>query len=192
MDDLDHVDFFGYNPSIMKLAHWQRHAILALLAMVFHVCAMGQSAPDATKNASVASDMKLLEGATTLAGTMTSWALVMIGGSILAVLGTGYYRPPTLLVRCAYLAFVPAWGLLSWSIYAGTRVQGVYLAALYSEHPNLPHLKTVANSDVASQMWRMELGLVCFGVWLTVYIIWWVFHKESAQQEVKPWVIMRF
>ncbi len=171
---------------------WQKFALLLLIS-AYSLYAQTQPVVETAKPAqSNTSDMRLLEGATALAGTMTSWALVMIGGSILAVLGTGYYRPAVLLVRCAYLAFIPAWAFLSYSIYAGTRVQGVYLAALYSEHPNMTALKLAVNQDVLSQIRRMEIGLLFFGLWLSVYIMWWVFHKESTQQEVKPWVFLRF
>jgi len=127
-----------------------------------------------------ASEMKLFEAATLLANTLISWALVMIGGSILAILGTGYYRPTALWVRCSYLAFIPAWFFLSLSVYAGTRVQGVYLAALYSAHPNITMLKSTVNDDAVSQIQRMEIGLACFGLWLTLYLLWWIFHKETT------------
>jgi hypothetical protein len=106
----------------MAQSYLRMRILLLVFVGVAHLCAQG---PDSAKDAKLATpasnEMKLLEGATALARTMTSWALVMIGGSILAVLGTGYYRPASLVVRCAYLAFIPAWSMLSASIYAGTR-----------------------------------------------------------------------
>jgi hypothetical protein len=141
------------------------------------------SAADTTASGSkTAPDLKIFEAATGLANTLTSWAFVMIGGSILAILGTGYYRPSSLWIRCTYFAFVPAWFFLSWSVYAGTRVQSVYLAALFSAKPKIDVLKNALNTDSLAQIDRMEIGLGCFGVWLTLYIIWWIFNKE----EVKP------
>jgi hypothetical protein len=131
----------------------------------------------------VVPDLKIFEAATALASTLTGWAFVMIGGSILAVLGTGYYRPAALWVRCSYLAFVPAWFFLSSSVYAGTRVQGVYLAALYSAHPDVATLKSTVNEDAISQIQRMGIGLACFGVWLTLYLLWWIFHTEAGKDE---------
>ena len=128
-------------------------------------------------------DLKLFEAATGLANTLISWALVMIGGSILAIIGTSYYRPGALWVRCSYLAFLPAWFFLSLSIYAGTRVQGVYLAALYLKHPNIDMFKEIVNDDATSQIRWMEVGLVCFGVWLTLYLTWWIFHKENVPRD---------
>jgi hypothetical protein len=145
----------------------------------------GQTASVAASSeaqAAAVPDLKLFEAATLLANTLISWAFVMIGGSILAILGTGYYRPSTLWVRCSYLAFIPAWFFLALSVYTGTRVQGVYLAALYSKHPNIAVLKTTVNDDAVSQIQWMEIGLTCFGVWLTLYLLWWIFHKETAKR----------
>lgn len=130
-------------------------------------------------------DLKIFEAATGMANALTSWAFIMIGGSILAILGTGYYRPAALWVRCAYFAFVPAWFFLSWSVYAGTRVQGVYLAALFSRAPKVDVLKQTLNNDAIAQVDRMEMGLLCFGVWLALYLFWWVFNTEDKKEVSK-------
>ena len=135
----------------------------------------------AAQTASAAPDMKFFEAATGLANSLTSWAFLMMGGSIVAILGTSYYRPRSLAVRCAYFAFIPAWFYLAWSIYAGTRVQSVYLAALFSRAPDIPQLKATLNGDALSQIRRMETGLGFFGLWLTVYLLWWVFNKEVKE-----------
>ncbi len=139
----------------------------------------------ATAALKMAPDLKIFEAATALANTLTSWAFVMIGSSILVVLGTSYYRPTSKLVRISYLMFLPAWGFLSWSVYAGTRVQSVYLAALYQRAPKVDMLKDVLNTDAIAQIDRMELGLLCFGVWLTSYLFWWIFHTDPAKEPAK-------
>jgi hypothetical protein len=126
-------------------------------------------------------DLKIFEAATALANTLTSWAFLMIGGSIIAILGTSYYRPAALWVRLSYFVFVPAWVFLSLSVYAGTRVQSVYLAALFSSNPKIDQLKAALNTDALAQINRMKLGLFCFGIWLTAYLFWWIFHKEPPK-----------
>lgn len=123
-------------------------------------------------------DLKIFEAAVSLSNTLTSWALVMIGGSILAILSTSYYRPKSLWFRSTYLAFVPAWVFLSLSIYSGTRVQSVYLAALYSHNGSLDKLEAALNSDAYAQIFRMEVGLCLFGLWIFAYLMWWIFNKE--------------
>ena len=132
-----------------------------------------------------APDLKLFEAATSLANTLTSWALVMIGGSLLAIVGTSYYRPAALWVRCAYFAFVPGWFFLAWSIYAGSRVQRVYMAALYSVHPKLDRLIGALNKDALAQIERMEIGLAFFGIWLMMYLFWWIFNNEAKKESFK-------
>jgi hypothetical protein len=133
--------------------------------------------------AAVASDsgsgLKFLEAGIALATTLNSWALVMVGGSILAILSTSYYRPKRLLFRASYLIFVPAWVFLSLSLRAGTRVQGVYLAAMYSHHPNMDKLRDAQNADLVSQQQFMWLGLGTFGLWIVLYLAWWIFNQES-------------
>ena len=168
----------------MERGRWQNWLLISVAIATSALRA--QTAPGAASSGTPLAgvpDLKLFEAAVSLANTLTSWAFVMIGGSILTILGTSYYRPAALWVRCSYLAFVPAWFFLAWSIYAGTRVQGVYLAALYSAHPNVVALKISVNDDAISQIQRMEIGLACFGVWLTLYLLWWIFHKETGKGE---------
>ena len=164
------------------LRKYLRIAALTAIAGVIRA----QTAPVASPalQSTSAPDLKLFEAATGLANTLISWGLVMIGGSILAIIGTSYYRPGALWVRCSYLAFLPAWFFLSLSIYAGTRVQGVYLAALYSKHPNIDMFKDIVNDDAASQIRWMEVGLACFGIWLMLYLAWWIFHNENVSRTI--------
>lgn len=159
---------------------------LASFFLVTDCGAQSVTKPAGVSNTAAASDMKLFEAATNLANTMTSWALVMIGGSILAILSTGYHRPEKLIVRCAYFAFVPAWIFLSLSVYSGTRVQSTYLGALFSRPKDLLSSETSLNHDAISQIARMEWGLAFFGVWLVVYLGWWVFNKDSNNEANKP------
>lgn len=127
-------------------------------------------------------DLKLFEAATSLSNTLTSWSFVMIGGSILAIIGTSYYRPRATLVRVGYLAFAPAWFCLSWSVYEGTRVQGVYLAALFQQRPQLIQLRAALNQDALAQINWMGCGLLFFVVWLVIYLFWWVFNNEPKTE----------
>jgi len=82
-------------------------------------------------------------------------------------------------VRLIYLLFVPGWLFLALSIYSGTRVQGVYLAALFVSHPDSRSLKFTINSDFADQIHNLRYGLLCFSLWLLVYLLWWIFTTED-------------
>src|SRR5258708_35408735 len=105
--------------SRVDLSRWHNWllTILVIATSALHGQTASVPASSGTQLAA-ASDVKLFEAATSLANTLTSWAFLMIGGSILAIIGTSYYRPAALWVRCSYLAFVPAWFFLSWSVYS--------------------------------------------------------------------------
>ncbi len=113
------------------------------------------------------------------AQTIMGWALLIIGGSVLALLQRSYVRSSRILLRLIYLLFVPGWIFLARSIYSGTRVQGVYLAALFVSHPDPRQLKFTINSDFADQIHNLRYGLLCFALWLLAYLIWWIFTTED-------------
>src|ERR1022692_2512549 len=143
----------------MERVRWQNWLLISVAIATSALRA--QTAPGAASSGTPLAgvpDLKLFEAAVSLANTLTSWAFVMIGGSILAILGTSYYRPKALWVRCGYFAFIPAWFFLSYSLYAGTRVQSVYLAALFQTNPQLDLLTKALNKDSLAQIDRMEIG----------------------------------
>lgn len=123
-------------------------------------------------------NLKAFEATVGFANTLTGWAFAILAGSILAIVGTGYFRPQSLKVRCAYLTFIPGWVMLGISIVHGTRVQTVYLAGLMSASHDWRKLMEPLNDDVGSQLFFMKMGLLCFGVWLIGYLAWWIFHSE--------------
>jgi hypothetical protein len=164
---------------------------LRFLAALLLCIAMGQlsaqiQTPPPPNPAEVVAGLKFLEAATSMSNTLTSWAYAMVAGSIIALLGTGYYRPASRRVRLAYLAFLPAWVFLYRSIQAGTKIQGHYLGELYSKnHKLLEHHLTEVNTAGLEQSELMRKGLICFGLWLVVYVFWWVFNSEPTKEKVK-------
>jgi hypothetical protein len=163
-----------------------------LIAVLFLCIALGQSAaqipvspqPGAAA-AAVAPEMRFLEAATAMANTLTSWAYAMIAGSIIALLGTGYYRPAGRRTRLAYLTFLPAWLFLYGSIQAGTKIQGYYLGALLAKKPNFERLLIQVNDQAVAQTDSMRYGLIFFGLWLIVYLFWWIFNNEPTKEKLK-------
>jgi hypothetical protein len=117
------------------------------------------------------------------AQTITGWALLVIGGSVVALLQRSYVRSRSVAIRLIYLLFVPGWLFLAFSIYYGTRVQGVYLAALFVSHPDLRVLKVAGNSDFADQLTCLRYGLLFFSLWLVVYLLWWIFTSEDLSSQ---------
>src|SRR5215469_8281282 len=75
-------------------------------------------------------DSKFFEGALALAQSLSQWALLILGGSLVVIVSTSYYRPKDLKVRAAYFLFIPTWIFLASSIYQGAAVQQSYVAYL--------------------------------------------------------------
>ena len=118
------------------------------------------------------------DAAVALGNTLTGWVFLIFGGSILLVLGTSYYRPQNRWVRWSYLIYVPGWLCLAVSAYQGTQVQSVYLASLFWASPDWTQLNHTLNRHLASQIDFLRYGLVCFGLWLFIYLLWWIFARE--------------
>ena len=165
---------------------------LRLLAVLFLFVAVGQAAaqipvspPLGSAASAAVPELRFLEAATAMANTLISWAYAMIAGSIIALLGTGYYRPAGRRTRLAYLAFLPAWLFLFRSIQSGTKIQGYYLGALLSKKPNFERLLVQVNDQALAQSDLMRYGLICFGLWLIVYLFWWIFNNEPTKEKLK-------
>jgi len=53
---------------------------------------------------------RALEAAVSFAQSLAQWEFIIIGGSLLVVLGSSHLRPNNKKVRAFYLLFLPAWG----------------------------------------------------------------------------------
>lgn len=82
------------------------------------------------------------------------------------------------MVRVSYLLFVPAWIYLAVSIYRGIRVQRAYLGFLLRSNAVLKTTKEAMNADAYAQIHCMQIGLAFLGLWLLIYLLWWVFAKK--------------
>jgi hypothetical protein len=132
-------------------------------------------------------DSKFFEAAQALAQGLSQWDLLIIAGSMVIIVSTGYYRPRNRNMRAAYFLFLPAWVLLALSIYKGTEVQGSYVAYLVASRlKNTSRIESIAsrmNDDITSQITYLKNALLCLAVWLVIYIIWWVFSGKVCEKE---------
>jgi hypothetical protein len=127
-------------------------------------------------------DPKIFEVAVAFSQSLSSWALLIAGGSIVVLVGTSYYRPEHFWVRSMYLAFLPGWFFLAACMYSGTKVQSAYIGFLNSR-PEGAELRTflgAVNDDAFRQVDALRHAMYCFGVWLVFYLIWWLFSKGSS------------
>jgi len=154
------------------VAIWQRAILSLALCAVFAAPCKTQ-----TLNSDKLSE-KSLDAAASFAQSLAQWEFIMIGGSLLLLVGTSYHRPPGLGIRFSYLLFIPAWACLGSSIYFGTRAQEVHLAYLLLPTTTVEGARTALNKDIGSEIYWMWWGLICFSIWLLVYLSWWVFTKR--------------
>jgi hypothetical protein len=134
-------------------------------------------------------DDKFFEAAQTLAQGLSQWDLLIIAGSMVMIVSTGYYRPKTLRMRLSYFLFLPAWALLALSIYRGIEIQGSYVAYIVAAHNNdkttIGTIFTKMNANMTSQIFDLEMALLFLALWLAIYIVWWVLSKQIREENDK-------
>lgn len=127
--------------------------------------------------------MELMDGfraAAEQANLLTTFALAIVGGSIVALLQTTYLRPVSRCSRAVYLLFVPAWYFLGTSIYDGSQVRAVHLSYLFGTTATEEELIGAVSQHAASQSNGLLLGLAVLAVWLALYLAWWIYTDKPA------------
>jgi hypothetical protein len=124
---------------------------------------------------------KAFEVAASLAQSLDQLTIAIIGGSIAVLLTSSTHRPGG-WIRWAYFLFIPGWVSLGYAVYRGIQVQRVFLAYHFFPNPNLASLRLAINRDAYFQIQSLLLGLFVFGVWLFLYLIWWIFAKENDKK----------
>ncbi len=109
---------------------------------------------------------------------LSSWALILGGGSVAVMVGSSYHRPSKFWWRLPYFLYVPGWLCLGVSLKLGNDLAKKYLASLMVSQGDA---KTIANqvNDIydLQQCWFMS-ALCFFGLWLLIYTIYWVCSKS--------------
>jgi len=126
---------------------------------------------------------KSLEAAVSFAQSLAQWEFVIIGSSLLLVVGSSHRRPGKLSMRVAYILLFPtAWLSLGFSIYFGTRAQQVYLAYLLLPTTTMEGATRALNSDINKEIFWMLAGLAALIAWLVFYLLWWTFSKDAPEE----------
>jgi hypothetical protein len=116
---------------------------------------------------------KQLEMALAYGESLSRWALLIFGGTVAILVGTQHASPRTRL-RWGYLLFAVAWACLGASLWYGAQVQSAcvayYCAAAHDAHPAMDAIR----NDGRLQLIYLESALVVLGVWLTAYLVWWI------------------
>lgn len=108
---------------------------------------------------------------------LITWSLSIIGGSIVAIVGTSYIRPAHLYLRLLYLLFIPGWTFLSLSIHKGHKIARHYIASIFNKQQSeLIEIGEKINTCYDSQITHFEIALVFFAIWLGGFLLGWIFN----------------
>jgi len=120
-----------------------------------------------------------------MSGKITSWSLAVIGGTFLAILSEEYIHPAETKFRIPYFLFVVGWIFIAISIYYGINISGSAAAAeLNSEDlDSLVEGSTACDKYFGRQLKWFKLALLTFGIWLGLYLLWWIFGNIPAKIE---------
>jgi hypothetical protein len=112
---------------------------------------------------------------------LSQWAILLVGGALVVMLSTSYRRPRK-PYRFGYLLLLPAVGCLATSLFKGSYLTRVYAGLLLRRRTVDSAAAAIdqANDALAAQMFWFEFALVLLGIWLLLYIVWWVFIDEPA------------
>jgi hypothetical protein len=154
-------------------------ASFSRLVVVLCVCILCASPSIAQSQNPDKLSPKALEAGGSYAQSLAQWEFIIIGGSLLLVVGTSHRRPASLKIRAVYLIFLPpAWASLAWSIYYGTRAQQVYLAYMLYPRTTLEFATQQLNRDIGSQLLWMLLGMSFLVCWVIIYLFWWTLSRD--------------
>jgi hypothetical protein len=110
------------------------------------------------------------------ASKLTTWSLSIVGGSILIIMDTSYFRPLGIGYRYFYFLFLIGWIFIGISLYyAFTITRRSIVKELYIENSNLLlQILQKCNTAFKWQLKFFQWALLTFGVWLLLYLVWWI------------------
>ena len=118
-------------------------------------------------------DIATIQAIVAGANNRITWSFSLIAGSIGVVVGTSYQHPPQKWVKPVYLVlFIPGWYFLVNTIRFGDIITRRGIAATFDSAP-IEEIQNKMNQDFADQLDNFNRGLVCFGIWLILYLLWW-------------------
>ncbi|MGB3182047.1 MAG: hypothetical protein WBB45_11690 [Cyclobacteriaceae bacterium] len=104
----------------------------------------------------------------------TTWALSIIGGSLLAFMHKDFHQPELLPDKLFYVLFILEWLLLFASIYYSSKIG----RASISKNLNMFNIDALRNIGInTNKLFRNQIkffyyGLSVFAIWLSFYFLW--------------------
>lgn len=124
--------------------------------------------------------MEFFEAITDNAAQHITWTLMLMGGSILMVVGTSHVSPTNSKQRSFYYLLIPAWILLAASMFFGDSVHRRVIAARVGDQATISEIMPKINSDFICQMNLLIAGAAVLTLWLTCYLIWWIHYRNNG------------
>jgi MFS family permease len=111
------------------------------------------------------------------ASKLSTWSLSILGGSLLTIISDSYLHPSQLSYKKFYLLFIVGWICIGISIYKGFLITRTSIAAdLYKgDLKKLVALFEKCNKVFKWQIITFGISLIVFGLWLMLYLCWWIF-----------------
>jgi hypothetical protein len=107
--------------------------------------------------------------------SLITWSLSIIGGSIVAIVGSSYLRPDSIYWRLPYFLFIPGWIHLALSIHKGHEISRRYIASIFTNKPQaLIDIGQAINTCYDRQLAYFERALIFFATWLAFLLLWWI------------------
>jgi hypothetical protein len=113
-------------------------------------------------------------------GVITNWSLALFGATLAALIGTSYVKPVKATAKLMYLLYIPSWFFLAASIYYGDLLSRRGIKAIITPQ-YIEQCEEKMNNDFTLQHTNFNLALICLGVWLLFYLIWWIFNDWSKK-----------
>ena len=106
--------------------------------------------------------------------SLSQWSVLIIGGSVAALVASSNWRPARRKVRFIYLLFLPALGFLLESAYYGVAAQRNCLAMMLLANADTDGAKIELNEHLGLQLVTMQRGILFIGLRFFAFLVWWI------------------
>lgn len=110
---------------------------------------------------------------------ITGWSLLIIGGSLLAILDKDYMKIDGGF-KWIYFLYILGWLLLCLSVYWGQKVTRSYLASLFVSKEFADKTAEQANICFGRQISWFIAGVIVFSLWMIVFLLLWIFNAKTT------------
>jgi hypothetical protein len=146
-----------------------------------HLLTLTLAAAAASDTEQTAHLLTAIKAVSSGSNSMYSLGLTVIGATIAAIISTSYLRPAPKRIRLIYLLFLPGWVLIGASIFFGDKIARRNIAAHFAR--STQQLVPITEGMNADYLWQRDLmaaGLGALGIWLALYLLWWIFGRSPV------------